>query len=106
MVGLQAHVCYCQPCHPIVPSVYHRYGTVGATAFTIIVAVAPAIFVIACVALGLYLCQRQTRNQQLLPKMIPFPELKISADSTVLYQGDILTSAWCYASAFLNTYQS
>ena len=84
---VQAHICYCQPCHPIQPSVYHKYGTVGATAFTIIVAVAPALFVIAFVALGLYLCQRRARNQQLLPKMIAFAELKVTSDSPVLYEG-------------------
>ena len=87
---VQEHICYCQPCHPTQPSVYHKYGAVGATAFTIIVAVAPAIFVIACVALGLYLCQRRARNQLLLPKMIPFAELKVTSDSPVLYQGTVL----------------
>lgn len=76
------------------PSVHHKYGTLGATAFTTIVAVAPALFVIACVALGLYLCQRRARNQQLLPKMIPFAELKVTSDSPVLYQGIVCANAW------------
>lgn len=93
-LAVQAHICYCQPCHPITPSVYHKFGAVGANAFTIIVAVVPAIFVIACVALGLYLFQMRTRNQQLLPKMIPFSELKITSESTVLYQG-VVTACTC-----------
>jgi len=66
---------------------HHQYGLLGATAFTIIIAVVPALVVLGSLSLCLYLFQRHSRNKQLLPPMIPFSELKLSAESDKLFQG-------------------
>ena len=66
---------------------YHQYGLLGANAFTIIMVVVPALVVLGSLSLCLYLFQRHSRNKQLLPAVLPFSELKLSAESDVLFQG-------------------
>ena len=87
MCCMQEHTCYCRPCRPGRDTHHHQYGLLGATAFTIIIAVVPALVVLGCLSLCLYLFQRHSQNKQLLPPMIPFSELKLSAESDVLFQG-------------------
>lgn len=84
---MQEHTCYCRPCRPVKDTHHHQYGLLGATAFTIIIAVVPALVVLGSLSLCLYLFQRHSRNKQLLPPMIPFSELKLSAESDKLFQG-------------------
>ncbi|KAL3135225.1 hypothetical protein ABBQ38_006304 [Trebouxia sp. C0009 RCD-2024] len=68
-------------------SVYHQYGMVGATAFIIIKAVMPAVAVIVSISLCLYFSQRHSRNKQLLPAFLPYSQLNLSAESSVVFQG-------------------
>ncbi len=84
---MQAHTCYCRPCRRKKDTEYHEYGMLGSTAFTIILAVVPALVVIGSLSLCLYLFQRHSRNKQLLPSMLPYSELRLGADSDVLSQG-------------------
>jgi len=84
---MQEHTCYCRPCRVVSDTQHHQYGLLGATAFTIIMAVVPALVVLGSLSLCLYLFQRHSRNKQLLPPMLPFSELKLSAESDVLFQG-------------------
>ena len=87
MCCMQDTTCYCRPCRPVRDRHHHQYGLLGATAFTIIIAVVPALVVLGSLSLCLYLFQRHSRNKQLLPPMITFSELKLSAESDVLFQG-------------------
>ncbi|KAL0044703.1 hypothetical protein WJX82_006155 [Trebouxia sp. C0006] len=92
------HTCYCRPCRPVKDTHHHQYGLLGATAFTIIIAVVPALVVLGSLSLCLYLFQRHSRNKQLLPPMIPFSELKLSAESDKLFQGTyglVLKGTYC-----------
>ncbi len=84
---MQEHTCYCRPCRVVRDTQHHQYGLLGATAFTIIMAVVPALVVLGSLSLCLYLFQRHSRNKQLMPPMLPFSELKLSAESDVLFQG-------------------
>lgn len=87
MCCLQEHTCYCRPCRKVRDTQHHQYGLLGATAFTIIMAVVPTLVVLGSLSLCLYLFQRHSRNKQLMPPMLPFSELKLSAESDVLLQG-------------------
>lgn len=60
---------------------------IGATAFTIIMAVVPAAVVIGSLSLCLYFFQRHSRNKELLPAFLPYSQLNVSANSGVHFQG-------------------
>lgn len=49
--------------------------------------VVPALAVLGSLSLCLYLFQRHSRNKQLLPAMLPYSELRLSAESEVIMQG-------------------
>ncbi|DBA66841.1 TPA: hypothetical protein ACH3X2_001975 [Trebouxia sp. C0005] len=92
------HTCYCRPCRKVRDTQHHQYGLLGATAFTIIMAVVPTLVVLGSLSLCLYLLQRHSRNKQLMPPMLPFSELKLSAESDVLLQGTyglVLKGTYC-----------
>ena len=84
---MQDHTCYCRPCRKKKDLHYHEYGLVGATAFIIIMAVVPTLVVLGSLSLCLFLFQRHSRNKQLLPAILTYSELKLTAESEVLSQG-------------------
>ena len=85
---MQNHTCFCKPCRQKrVVSEYHEYGLIGASAFIIIMAVVPAAVVIGSLSLCLFLFQRHSRNKQLLPAFLPYPQLNVGADSGTQFQG-------------------
>ncbi|KAL3158747.1 hypothetical protein ABBQ32_011475 [Trebouxia sp. C0010 RCD-2024] len=61
-------------------------------------AVVPAVAIVGSLSLCLYCFQRHSRNKQLLPKFLPYSQLNLSAESSVLFQGMfglVLKGAYC-----------